>query len=384
VHHTAAFMAANMSLAMEDTDKIKILVEDSIDVCRLKLLPPDINESQYRFTPEGAPFSVTGKQVTNIRYGLGAVKGSGQGAIEAIVAARNSGGKFKDLFDFCKRVDRKQINRRTIESLIRAGAMDCFGVDRAILLASVAFAVEVADQAAASVNQVSLFGGDDSDLVAPPEYVKATPWTDKQKLSEEKIALGFYLSGHMFDTYAGEVRRFSRTKLSDLDPSREPRMLCGVITGVRTQMTQRGKILIVSLDDKTAVVEVTVYNEVFEANKNIFKEDEFLLVVGKVSEDRFNGGLRITAEKVFDLATSRIQYGHKLEMSLSCDVSPAKIAEVLQPYRNPNGLPVSMRIKPQGVECTLQLGDEWRVAPSDALKHALELTLGAKEVAVEY
>jgi DNA polymerase-3 subunit alpha len=384
VHHTAAFMAANMSLAMEDTDKIKILVEDSIDVCRLKLLPPDINESQYRFTPEGAPFSVTGKQVTNIRYGLGAVKGSGQGAIEAIVAARTSGGKFKDLFDFCKRVDRKQINRRTIESLIRAGAMDCFGVDRAILLASVAFAVEVADQAAASVNQVSLFGGDDSDLVAPPEYVKATPWTDKQKLSEEKIALGFYLSGHMFDTYAGEVRRFSRTKLADLDPSREPRMLCGVITGVRTQMTQRGKILIVSLDDKTAVVEVTVYSEVFEANKNIFKEDEFLLVVGKVSEDRFNGGLRITAEKVFDLATSRIQYGHKLEMSLSCDVNPAKLAEVLQPYRNPNGLPVSMRIKPQGVECTLQLGDEWRVAPSDALKHALELTLGAREVAVEY
>jgi DNA polymerase-3 subunit alpha len=154
--------------------------------------------------------------------------------------------------------------------------------------------------------------------------------------------------------------------------------------GVRTQMTQRGKILIVSLDDKTAVVEVTVYSEVFEANKNIFKEDEFLLVVGKVSEDRFNGGLRITAEKVFDLATSRIQYGHKLEMTLSCDVAPAKIAEVLQPYRNPNGLPVSMRIKPQGVECTLQLGDEWRVAPSDALKQALELTLGAKEVAVEY
>jgi DNA polymerase-3 subunit alpha len=384
VHHTAAFMAANMSLAMEDTDKIKILVEDSIDVCRLTLLPPDINESHYRFTPEGAPFSLTGKQVTNIRYGLGAVKGSGQGAIEAIVAARASGGKFTDLFDFCKRVDRKQINRRTIESLIRAGAMDCFGVDRGILLASVAFAVEVADQAAASVNQVSLFGGDDSDLVAPPEYVKATPWTDKQRLSEEKIALGFYLSGHMFDTYAGEVRRFARTKLSDLDPSREPRMLCGVITGVRTQMTQRGKILIVSLDDKTAVVEVTVYNEVFDANKNIFKEDEFLLVVGKVSEDRFNGGLRITAEKVFDLATSRIQYGHKLEMTLSCGVAPAKMAEVLKPYRHPDGLPVSVRIRPQGVECTLQLGDEWRVAPSDALKQALELTLGAKEVAVEY
>ncbi|THC45667.1 DNA polymerase III subunit alpha [Massilia sp. Mn16-1_5] len=384
VHHTAAFMAANMSLAMEDTDKIKILVEDAIDVCKLTLLPPDVNESHYRFTPEGEPKSVTGKQVSNIRYGLGGVKGAGQGAIEAIIAARKEGGKFKDLFDFCKRVDRKQINRRTIESLIRAGAMDCFGVDRAILLASVSFAMEVAGQEAAAANQVSLFGGDDSDLVAPPEYVKATPWTDRQKLAEEKIALGYYLSGHMFDSYAQEVRRFAKTKLKDLEPSRDPRMLCGVITGVRTQMTQRGKILIVALDDKTGVVEVTVYNEVFEANKNIFKEDEFLMVVGKVSEDRFNGGLRITAEKVFDIAASRIHYGHKLEMDLACTASPAKLAEVLAPYKNPDGLPVSLRIKPQNVDCIVQLGDEWRVAPSDALKQALELTLGAKDVAVEY
>ena len=161
-------------------------------------------------------------------------------------------------------------------------------------------------------------------------------------------------------------------------------MLCGVITGVRTQMTQRGKILIVTLDDKSAVVEVTVYSEVFEANKNIFKEDDFLLVVGKVSEDRFNGGLRITAEKVFDIAASRIQYGHRLGMSVECTINPAKLAEVLQPHRNADGLPVAMRIKPQGVECTLQLSDEWRVAPSDALQQALELTLGAKEVAVEY
>ena len=383
-HHTAAFMAANLSLAMDDTDKIKILVEDAIDVCHLTLLAPDINHSDYRFTPEGAPPSVSGKRVTNIRYGLGAVKGSGQAAIEAIIAARSSGGAFTDLFDFCKRVDRKQINRRTIESLIRAGAMDCFKVDRAILLASVAFAVECADQAHKAINQVSLFGGDDSDLVAPPEYAKVAPWTEKQKLSEEKIALGFYLSGHMFDTYAGEVRRFARTKLADLDPSREARMLCGVITGVRSQMTQRGRILIVSLDDKSAQVEVTVYSEVFDANKNMFKEDEFLLVVGKVSEDRFNGGLRITAEKVYDIAAARIQYGHRLAMAMACTVNPAKVAEVLQPFRHADGLPVAMRIRPQGVECTLQLGDEWRVAPSDALQLALEQALGAQEVAVEY
>lgn len=383
-HHPAAFMAANMSLAMDDTEKVKILVEDAIDICGLTILPPDINHSDYRFTPEGEAPSVTGKKVTHIRYGLGAVKGSGQNAIEAIIAARKAGGPFTSLFDFCKRVDKKQINRRTIESLIRSGAFDCLQVDRAVLLASVGFAMECAEQEARAANQVSLFGGDDSDLVAPPEYVKTAPFTDRQKLAEEKIALGFYLSGHMFDSFAPEARRFCRTKLSELEPSREPRMLCGVITGVRPQMTQRGKILIVTLDDKTSVVEVTVYSEVFEENKHMFREDEFLAVVGKVSEDRFNGGLRISAERVFDIITARVNYGKQLGMALPATVDVRKMSELLAPHRQADGLPVSLRVIPQGVSCVLQLGEGWRVAPSDELQLALQQVLGASEVAIEY
>jgi DNA polymerase-3 subunit alpha len=383
-HHPAAFMAANMSLAMDDTDKVKILVEDCIDVCGLTLLPPDINLSDYRFTPDGPPPSVSGKKVTKIRYGLGAVKGSGQNAIEAIVAARTAGGPFTDLFDFCKRVDKRQINRRTIESLIRGGAFDCFKVDRAVLLASVGFAMECAEQDARAANQVSLFGGDDSDMVAPPEYVKVPPWSDKQRLSEEKIALGFYLSGHLFDSYASEARRFARTKLSELEPSREPRMMAGVITGIRTQMTQRGKILIVTLDDKSGIVEVTVYSELFEANKRIFKEDEFLAVLGKVSEDRFSGGLRITAEKAFDIVAARIQYGRQLVLALPAGLEPKRIQDVLAPHRSEGGLAIAARLNPRGASCTVQFGDAWRVAPSDALQLALEQALGAKEVAVEY
>ncbi|WP_254785855.1 MULTISPECIES: DNA polymerase III subunit alpha [unclassified Janthinobacterium] len=383
-HHTAAFMAANLSLAMDDTDKIKILVEDSLEICKLTLLPPDINESDYRFTPSGAPPSVSGKKVTQIRYGLGAVKGSGQNAIEAIIAAREAGGPFTSLFDFCKRVDKKQINRRTIESLIRSGAFDCLKVDRAILLASVAFAMECADQAAKAANQVSLFGGDDSDMVAPPEYVKVPVWTDKQRLTEEKIALGFYLSGHLFDSYAPEARRFARTKLSELSPSREPRMMAGVITGLRTQMTQRGKILIVTLDDKSGTVEVTVYGELFDANKKIFKEDEFLAVVGKVSEDRFSGGLRITAESAFDIIAARVQYGRQLGLTLPATLDAKRIRDVILPHRAETGLPIAARVSPQGVSCVLQFGEEWKVAPSDELQTALEQMLGAQEVAVEY
>jgi DNA polymerase III subunit alpha len=379
-HHPAAFMAANLSLAMDDTDKIKILVEDAIDVCGLTLLPPDINLSEYRFTPVGEP----GKKAKQIRYGLGAVKGSGQNAIEAIIAARES-GPFKDLFDFVKRVDKRQINRRTIESLVRAGAFDCFGVDRGVLLASVSFAMECAEQAEASANQVSLFGGDDSDLETPPDYVKVPPWGEKQKLTEEKAALGFYLSGHLFNAYAEEVRKFARTKLASLEPAREPRLLAGIISAVRTQMTQRGKILIVTLDDGTATVDVTVYNELYDTNKSLFKEDEFLAVQGKVSEDRFSGGLRVTAEKVMDIAAARVAFGKQFAFSLTTRIDAVQIKNILAPYRLAGGLPLTMRYMQDGVgSCEIRLPDDWRVAPADGLKQMLADKLGVQGATVEY
>ncbi len=379
-HHPAAFMAANLSLAMDDTDKIKILVEDALDICKLTLLPPDINKSSYRFTPEGEP----GKKATHIRYGLGAVKGSGQNAIEAIVVARQA-RPFTDLFDFAKRVDKKQINRRTIDALIRAGAFDCFGVDRATLLASVPLALEGAEQAEAAANQVSLFGGEDSDLDTPPEYVKVPPWSDKQKLTEEKLALGFYLSGHLFDAYAPEVRRFARGKLADLSPSREPRLIAGVISALRTQMTQRGKIMIATLDDGTATVDVTVYSEVFDANKGVFKEDEFLAVLGKVSEDRFSGGLRISAEKVMDIAAARVQFGKKFWFPYASAFDTEQIKALLTPYRSADGLPFMIRYTPQGIgSCDIAWPDDWRVLPADALKQSLNERLGVSNAEVEY
>jgi DNA polymerase-3 subunit alpha len=382
-HHPAAFMAANMSLAMDDTDKVKILVEDAIDICGLQLLPPDINMSQYHFIPVGEP----GKKAKQIRYGLGAVKGSGQNAIEAIVAARESGGPFIDLFDFAKRVDKRQINRRTIESLIRAGAFDCFKVDRAVLLASVNYALECAEQVEASANQVSLFGDDTGGFETPPEYVKATPWTDKQKLTEEKTALGFYLSGHLFNAYAEEARKFARTRLADLAPAREPRVIAGIISAMRTQMTQRGKMLIATLDDGSATVDVTVFSELYDANRQLFKEDEFLAVQGKISEDKFSGGLRISAEKVMDIAAARIQYGRRFLVSLT---SPEKQLDLVQlksmlaSFSSELGLPMALRYIHAGVGCELILGDSWRVSPSDKLQLTFAEKLGRDAVTVEY
>ncbi|MBC7415106.1 MAG: DNA polymerase III subunit alpha [Herminiimonas sp.] len=378
-HHPAAFMAANLSLAMDDTDKIKILVEDTLDVCKLTLLPPDINLSDYRFMPVGEP----GKKATQIRYGLGAVKGSGQSAIEAIMVARQ-GKPFTDLFDFTKRVDKRQINRRTIESLVRAGAFDCFGQDRATLLATVGMAMEGAEQAEASANQVSLFGGDDDDFHATPDYVKVSLWSDKQRLTEEKAALGFYLSGHLFHAYQTEARRFARTKLCDLTASRDPRLIAGVVTGVRTQMTQRGKMIIVTLDDASATVDVTVYNELYDPNKALFKEDEFLAVQGKVAEDRFSGGLRITAEKVMDIAAARIAFGRKYAFSISRSIDPAQIRSMLAPFRSATGLPLITHYTQHGIDCEICWPEDWRVSPVDALQQILVERLGAHSALVEY
>jgi DNA polymerase-3 subunit alpha len=378
-HHPAAFMAANLSLAMDDTDKIKILVEDALDVCGLSLLPPDINLSEYRFTPVGVP----GKKATQIRYGLGAIKGSGQSAIEAIVAARQD-KPFADLFDFAKRVDKRQINRRTVDSLIRAGAFDSFGADRAVLLASVGLAMDSAEQAEKSANQVSLFGGDDSDLETPLTYVKAAPWTEKQRLTEEKAALGFYLSGHLFTAYAPEVRQFARTRLSNLEPSRESRMIAGIIVAVRTQMTQRGKLVIVTLDDATGTADVTVYNELYDPNRAMFKEDELLVVQGKISEDRFSGGMRVSAEKVMDIGAARAQYGKQFSIASSAGVDTDQLKTILSQYRSEGGLPFVMRYTHDGVSCEVRWPAAWQVMPADELKLALADKLGIKDATIEY
>jgi len=249
----------------------------------------------------------------------------------------------------------------------------------------VPLALEGAEQAEAAANQVSLFGGDDSDLDSAPEYVKANPWSDKQKLTEEKLALGFYLSGHLFNAYAPEARKFARTKLADLSPSREPRLIAGVISGLRTQMTQRGKIMIVTLDDASATVDVTVYNELYDANKALFREDEFLAVQGKVSEDRFSGGLRITADKVMDIAAARVQFGKKFWFAHAAALDTEQIKDLLAPYRSQAGLPFSIRYMRQGVgSCEIVWPDDWRVLPADALKQSLSERFGVNNAEVEY
>lgn len=325
-HHPAEFMAANMTLAMDDTDKVKILFDDCV-LNGIKVLPPDINQSEYRFEPVG---EADGKRSKTIRYGLGAVKGSGQNAIEEILRARREGGPFKDLFDFCERIDRRMVNRRTVEALIRAGAFDSLTPNRAQLLASVPLAMEAAEQAAANAMQAGLF---DMGAESPHAHalVDEPAWDDKRRLQEEKGALGFYLSGHLFDAYRAEVRRFARMKLGELKEGRD-KLVAGVIASLRTQMTQRGKMIIALLDDGTGQCEITVFNEQFDANRGLFKEDELLIVQGQARNDAFTGGIRFTADTVMDLERARSRYAQAVRMRMNGNADAGALRRVLEPH----------------------------------------------------
>ncbi len=309
-HYTAEFFCANMTVEMDNTDKLRILVQDAQDKFGLTFEPPDVNRGNYRFEP------VSDKV---IRYGLGAVKGSGQQAVEAIIAARQAGGPFSSLFDFCARVERSKINKRTIEALIKAGAFDSLQLNRASLMASVELAMDYAEAQEANANQGGLFDmGDDAhgSSAQEPPLVDMTPWGVKERLTAEKTAVGFYLSGHLFDEVAREVRQFVRTKIEDLSESREPRTIVGIVSDLRIINGQRGKLAIFKLDDKSITIEATADEALINANRNTLKDDELIIVQGKAQPDRFSGGLRFQVNAIWDLPTARAKFGKYLRVSV--------------------------------------------------------------------
>ena len=379
VHHNAAFMAANCSAVMTDTDKVQQFHADAI-ANGLKMLPPDVNLGEYRFVPVDA---------RTIRYGLGAIKGTGESAIGAIVKAREEGGPFADLFDFCERIDKRIVNRRVVEALVRAGAFDGLDDHRARLLASVGIALEAAEQRERDAQQVSLFGDVEGAAHHRPALVDTPRWDEQRRLAEEKTALGFYLSGHPFVAFRREFAPFLRGTLAELAPRNEPQLIAGMVVSARTAMTRRGKMLIVLLDDGAAQLEVSVYSEVWEANRDCVKEDRPLVVQGKVSKDEFSGGFRVIAERLYDLAAARAKFARGLRLSLNGEASAAsaaaakKLRELLAPYRN-GPCPVCVRYSSGSAVADVRLGDEWRVTPDDGLIAALGDWLKPENVEIVY
>ncbi|BAL23609.1 DNA polymerase III subunit alpha [Azoarcus sp. KH32C] len=384
-HHCAAFMAATMSADLDNTDTIKIFFEDSI-ANGLTILPPDVNASDFRFVPTDRK---------TIRYGLGAVKGVGEPAVRSILAARAEAGPFKDLFDFCARVDRRAVNRRVIEALIRAGAFDLIepsgNRDRARLIATVSLAMEAAEQAAANAMQGGLFDMVPEAAGAAPQYVAARPWTERERLKEEKTAIGFFLSGHPFNSFKKEVRRFIRRSLAEIEPSRDLVMMAGVVTDVRIKMTARGKMAFVILDDGSQVREVSVFSENYDNQRGKIVTDEVLVVEGKVSNDDFTGGYRIIADKLLTLGEARSRFAKALQISVNGEVRAAggplaaadRLQALLAPYRD-GGCPIRVRYRNEEAEAELPLGDGWKVRLEDALLDSLREWLQPESVDILY
>jgi DNA polymerase-3 subunit alpha len=377
VHCTAEFFAANMTVEMDDSDKLRALLIDA-KTFGVTIEPPDINKGVHRFEPTSDK---------TVQYGLGAIKGTGQGAIEAIVAAREgsgggacgaAGGPFTSLFDFCARVDRKQLNKRVVEALVKAGAFDALHPDRASMLASCGLALDWADTQAAHADQGGLFDfGDDDQHGAStqePALVPAETWSIKERLTLEKSALGFYLSGHLFDQSASEVRCFAKRRIADLLDSREPQLLAGIVTDLRIINGQRGRVAIFRLDDKSEAIEAVANEELLNANRDLFKDDELIIVQGKVQPDRFSGGLRLTVAQVWDLAGARCRFGKYLRVAVNGSVPP--VAEVLRDFPSrrlvtehgdlPQGLTVRLELQREAASGALDLGDAARFYPTDA------------------
>ena len=380
-HYPAAFMAATLSSETADTDKVQFFFLDA-QTNGISFLPPDINTGFVRFRPVDA---------RTIRYGLGALKGTGEAALTVILRAREA-GPFLDLFDFCRRVDKRAVNRRVIESLIRAGAFDSIDDHRAKLLASVSRALEAADQAERHAHQGGLFDAPDGAAPQETHYVDVPRWSEREQLLNEKQALGFFLSGHPYNAYAEELKSFVRRRLVELEPQREPTLLAGVVLGVRTQMTRRGKMAIVTLDDASAQVEISVFNELWDAERNKIREDELLLVEGKVQRDDYSGGLRVTADKLMTLAEARGRHARVLKLAMngtSSDATAGHLRNLLAPYRGAqratdHGCPVRICYRNGAAETELTLPDTWRVRLDDNLLTQLSDWLSRENVRVIY
>ncbi|MCL9782159.1 DNA polymerase III subunit alpha [Vibrio sp. S4M6] len=382
-HFPAEFMAAVMTADMDNTEKVVGLVDECFRM-KLDVLPPDINKGLYRFNVDenGA-----------IVYGIGAVKGVGEGPIDAILEARNKDGHFKDLFDFCARIDLKKVNKRVIEKLIHAGALDRLGPHRAAMMASLDDAVKAASQhhQAESFGQADMFGV----LTEAPEevenkYAQVEPWPERVWLEGERDTLGLYLTGHPVNEYIKELSHYTSCRLKDATPTRRDQTvtIAGLVIAARVMTTKRGtRIGLMTLDDRSGRMEVMLFSDALERYAELLEKDRILVVSGQVSFDDFNGGLKMSAREVMDLGSAREKYIRGLSISINDSQIDShffeRFGQILEPHRA-GSVPVNVYYQRSDARAKLTLGTEWRVTPNDALLDELKQLLGKSQVELEF
>ena len=385
-HYPAEFMAATISSDMDKTDKVVTF----IDECRsmnLELLPPDVNHGMFQF-------SVDDKG--SVLYGLGAIKGLGEGPIEAIITAREC-GEFKNIFDFCARVDGRKVNKRALEAMIRGGAMDQIGPEgdisyrRAVMLSCMDEAVKLAEQHIR--NQVSgmgdLFG--DSIVDSAPEisylaFDDVKSLSVKDRLNGEKDTLGLYLTGHPIDEYESELKKMFPHRIANLRSGKDSLTISGMIVAMRILKNKRGdNFAFLTLDDKSGRIEISVWAEKFNAYRDILVKDALLVIKGVISEDDFTGGLKMVAESIQSIYQARCSKLLCLELLVSEGSTDwvDKFRSTINGYRNGN-CSVFVNYEQEHARCALKLGSDWKVQPQDGLLIALREQFGEKSVILRY
>lgn len=378
-HFPAEFMAAVMTADMDNTDKIVTLV-DECQRMGLTVIPPDVNTGRYRFSVN---------EDGHIVYGIGAVKGVGEGPIEAILDARDRDGPFRDLFDFCNRVDIKKLNKRVMEKLILSGAMDRLGPHRAALMATLEEAMRAAEQhaKAQAVGQVDMFGVLTEEIDDVKKAFANVPhWPDKVWLEGERETLGLYLTGHPINQYSSELRRYTSGRLCDLHPASRDTVTtaAGLVIAARSMVTKRGnKMGIFTLDDRSGRLDVTLFSEALEKYEELMQKDRILVVSGQVSFDDFSGGLKMSARELLDINDARERFARAIRISLDEQRIDERffprLCEILEPARA-GVCPVQVNYRRPGSRVRLTLGTEWRVTPTDQLIDDLRVLLGRERV----
>jgi DNA polymerase-3 subunit alpha len=375
-HYPAAFMAAVLSSDMDKTDKVVTLIDECASM-NLTVHPPDVNESVYAFKVAGA---------ASIRYGLGAIKGVGQSAVEALIEERKTRGPFRTLPDLCRRVDLQRVNRRVFEALIRSGSLDRIGPNRATLTAELDRAMHAGEQnsRAMSVGQVDLFGLP----AAPAEDRAVADWSEALRLQGERETLGLYLSGHPITPYEPDLKFLVSARLVDVGGPK-PAAIPGergyahgkaaTVAGLVLEIRRRPNRVTLILDDRSARLEVSLYEETFQQYRDIIVKDAILIVEGTLRFDDFIEAWRLQAKTLMDIDRARERFARRLWLrwpeELDAPHGMGRFEELLRPYlKGPCG--VSVVISRPSYTGRLNLAETWSVRPTRELLDRLSALVG--------
>lgn len=375
-HYPSAFMAAVMSLDMDRTEKILIYLEECQSL-KIHVTPPDVNQSQYAF-------KALDKE--NIMYGLGAIKGAGEAAIDNIIRARDKNGLFENLFEFCKQVDLRKVNRRVLEALIKSGAFDCFQKNRATLTASLHHALLQAEQTA----QNELYG--QHDLLSMdttnhnPAYHEQEKWNEELQLQGEKETLGFYLSGHPINKYINELAHFVSGHIAGVEPkSQQSVRLAGIITATRTRQTKRGdRMAIYTLDDGTGQMEAVCFSDQFQKFKNLLIKDQLIVAEGEISFDDFNHQPKLVTRELYSFDEARSRFIKTLKIHLK-DFNQFKIEKFKTLLSTHAGsCPVVLSYRDENIQTDLKLSEKWAIKPLQSFINIMKEEFLVEEVSFQY